>query len=1669
MTFNISSIVSGIKQAIQTPTTAPAVTSNNNNNVSQATEDYFTRSLPKNSATTPVQYFELIKKTIDTLNDTSNEPDLDTVFSFSGFGPIREIFDETKKNHDQRRNWLLNELSDSEFRSAKEATLSSFYTPMCISNAIWDGYVASGFASGRIMDPAAATGRLIASIPTEIKNDSDLTLIEYDKLSYKCCEALYPNAATVNAEYQDVTIKKQDLIVSNPPYNSVLTSDRSGLKLNGYKLHDFFVLKSASSLRENGFMTLILPTSFMDSSCPKVRTELAKLANFVGGVRVPYQLFEKQSATKTAVDVLCFQCSDQPESNPLWLDTSENFVGTEFYTHNNTLDSEIFVNLAAPEQGILFGAPMVLWGDKGTSNLDQRVYDAVNKLHAALSYQSFEHDDVIASNITLKDPSTAAAFTFNIDFDDNLVFQTTSGFEPLNIAPSGIKAKRISGLISLAAIAEKLMLLEANINSGESELDDVRQQLNTTYDQFVKKMGYLTSRSNALAFKRDGRYPLLLALECDYDAGISKAEAKRVGCATKPPKATKAVIFSKRAFKPWTIPNSAENVQDGLALSLAYKGVVDFPLISELVGETEQTVRGKLLGKEVFFDPSLKDFALAEDYLSGDILTKIELAQKYEPLDPRMISNLVALESVKPERVLFGDIAIQMKSFWLPPELLERFLIETFGFSTSLVAKYVLGKWIINLPMQYSSLARIEYSTNKHDLRQILNIIFKHGNTVVKIYDDNGKVIGVDHETTSQLKLAIKNIEYKWLEFISEPQISRKLEDIYNAQINRFAPFLASFSDCYFPDLNPNFKLYKHQIAAIRRANSITDSGFLLDSAIGSGKTGVYVVTAHEAVRLGLRSRIAIVCPNHLTSQIAAEWMRLYPTDRNNLLVLNSKSMSPSERIETLQRIKTSDINYIIIPFSTNKKLSAPIEATEKVLNDRLDELDELVRHSDDRFTVREAETQKKRLAEQLKAVRSNNTGPCFEELGINGIIVDECQLVKNSGYSSSYLSGVKGTGTTTSSQIALDMSFKVSYLINKYKNSGVLFGSGTVISNSLLEIYGYSRMLAPKLLKNAGMNCLDDWATNFVSCDEDYEIKPDGSVQLVRRAKAFNNISELAALYSAFSFTITSEQLQDLIPKITAKDGSQHSAIVPFTSGKPISIMSKTTDETMQYMNTLVERARDYKNSPVENDNALLLISDARKSSISPLMVDPRSDEVFSQKTKDMINNIIRIYHEGEDLKTSQLAFVDFGTPSSSKDEQERYIMYLRRKEALGCSQSTSELNEYRGVSVNLYRHIKHALVQGGIPEDQIAFTQDYDTDAKKISLYDQINSGKKRVVLSTFERLATGSNIQERMKAIHVLSPPLRPSDLSQGLGRGSRQGHKVYEAALKEGNSFSLDAYLYSQEKSVDAWLYQLLQAKASTIANFRKGTMSGVRQLKLESDILSFAEIKASVSGNETLIELMKVDRELFEQEANYRSFLNKQSRMSYSVDRLNRQIEIDMLKQANIKTDKEEFSKIVKSGNVVLSIDSNEYRQLNQQVGDTLYSRYSVARRIAKKSAMDREFELAKIAGFELVARQSVMTNDVVLVSDVTNHEYPIEYRNVTKLKLLPAIIQILQSFDFMISSIGKRIEENKNSVAELNGFQRGTYDLNLLHALEAKKIELTKLFEMEDSEVSKAA
>ncbi|AZL83423.1 hypothetical protein EIJ81_00725 (plasmid) [Aliivibrio salmonicida] len=1609
-------------------------------------------------STTPVQAYKAAITALHAMNSTNNIQDLENIYQFQGFGAMRPIFDESNLKHEKKRAELKSLISNDQYEEAMKASLTSFYTPHCVSNSIADGLVSLGVfndntSSIRITDPASGIGRLIAPLDSEDQYNSDITLIELDSLTHAMSSVLFPYANVKNTGFEYVDLPEQDIMLLNPPFGNFRLSDKTNnpkyAAAAGLKLHEFFLVKSILSLRENGLMIAIVPTSVMDSQDCTTRDVLSKKSNLISAVRVPSNMFNKYACTSTSVDVLVFQKTSQPESSPVWTNVIETQLSGHIYSVNSALDT-LFTTIGKPEITISNNSECVTYIDSDLDTLDSRISRAVFKALIKANYTPFKHkiESHIEQEIILKTKPTNRMFTYALDVNDKLWFKGESGFIDTEIESKSKKYSRIVGMIEIAESLTDIYSYEQTCQDHDSNMITERANLNIIYDKYISKLGCLSNRANSLAFKADARFPELMSLESDFNHGITKEQSKRLNVPVRKESAQKAYIFSGRCYTPWVTPKTAKNAVDGLWINLALKAEIDIDLISGLTTSSNNDVLNALYGSHVVFDIELDRYILIDSYLSGDVKSKLALAESAIEAQPLQQKNVDILKKVIPVNIDFFDIEIDLTSHWLPASVVSQFLCDELGsVPNETSCHHIMGRWDASFSISQPN--ELSYSTATHTVQKIVSKIFSHSNMIVYQPRVDKEPIQINEEATAALKASVIEIKSLWTDFLFKNEsVQNQLANAYNEKINRYAPYNPIFTDAYFPDQSNWINLYKHQIGMIRKAiTAPSDMATLLAASMGSGKSATMFTIMHELVRLGLKKLFALVVPNHLVSQMAGEWCQLYNNDARRMLVLDPVALSPKQRINTLAKIKSGFYNFIIIPATTWKKIAPPKSSTEIVIKERLKEFQNSLVMAENRYTVREIETGKRKLEEELKALEKIDPEYDFMDLGIDGICYDESQTLKNSGYHTVKLRGVKGIGSTEASQTALDATYKVHYLLNSSQfTSGVILASGTPISNSLLEIYGLIRMCAPNVFKKMGIDCLDSFACTFTETSTDYEIGADGVIKLVNRLKQIVNIEELQAIFSMFAYTVTAEELNKLIPVIVNPDSTTRSAIVPMTGGKPIVKYSEPTTEILDYMESLTLRAANYKTSLVKNDNPLKLISDAKKCSVSMQMVDSTSTEVLSPKTKQFIQDIIDKYHEEQHLKTVQLGFVDIGTPSKSKDIKEELAEYHRK---LG---NLEELSSIGGVTINLYRHIKEALIKGGIKENEIAFVQDANTDIKKIELFEQINNGSIRVVLSSIAKLATGANIQARISAVRFLTPPYRPSDLFQAAARALRKGNLMW---LMDPN-FSVDIVYYALKNSTDAFLFQLLESKADFINRFQNSKHAIDRTYQeVDGETLTFSEIKAAVSGNMALITLFKTEKEIKDQKLLWKSYgrkmANFRNELEYALTSANK---YDRRNEAFL-LDLNKFKDIVRNGDLALTINNETHKQLDQNVAVKLWESFANFKSLNKKSIIGGVSKLGTLGQFEILGVSSGLSPDYISIkSTVTRNVISLPKGSYSKVRLLPALIQCIQKLADGAKRAANDSNEYKQKAELLTEALNTSFDSSILKNLELKKLEL---------------
>ena len=1412
---------------------------------------------------------------------------------YSGWGAVSDVFDETNSKSESKRTQLKELLSESEYISARASTISAFYTPYYLSRGIYSMLKRAGFNGGRIIDPAAGMGGLIASMPTDMFDNSQLTLVELDSVTAESLEHLYPSAKIyANSGFEELDIKSNlDLTIQNPPFGSAKVIDQNDAELNGLTLHNYFLSKGVKCLRMGGLMVAIVSTSFLDSKRSKAREIVANLAELKGAIRLPKEVFYAHAGANASVDVLLLQRTENASAeNAFWLESYEQDLECgETYNLNNyyVANPSAILGVMEAQPGINGKQVQCVSDSKDIVGDVQRSLEKhfPHDIYAeALIEDDAELETVTSIKATVNDDSFIDIGGFAITDDNEVAIRISDdqdGNPRFEVCQeiTGKRAQRIIASVSLKQALYKLLELERT-DGDESIIEDARALLNETYTNFTKRNGYIQESANRRAFGRDPFFPNLASLELDFNAGVTREQAKRLGVPAQKPFAKKAEIFSSRVIAPWVAPTTADTTTDALWLCWNTQHNIDFQYIAQLVGKSIMEVKTELVGSLVFLNPVTNSYEFAETYLSGDVKRKFEIVRSTIRSNTELRVNFNALEAIIPKDIPAVDISVEINAGWLPERVVQQFFESLL--SCSITAEHQLGQWFVKATGIPHVLDVQQFGLTKYPASKIVSRLMAGRELVVR-YTRNGRTY-FDREATMQVESIAEEIKTRFGEWIWADQTRRnELSALYNEKFNRFVKPSYSGEMLTFPGQNAHIDLRQHQKTAVRR--SLEQSMFLMDYSVGAGKTYAFASIVETWHRLGLKQRTAVVLPNHLVEAIAVEWLNLYPTAK--LLVLSPEDMSASKRRETLHRIKTGS-RIVLIPETTFKAISLPRETELDLIQEEIWETKQAIMTLSANFSVKKLETKVANLEydyNELTNRKSKDEFLDFAELGFDSIVADEAHGYKNLKFHTVSMSNTRGLGNPEGSQRSWDMFCKLRYLKENFDHAGVVFSTGTPISNSIVEIYSIFKFLNYDYLRGAGLHWLDNWADLYTTVSSEFEIDATGAnFKPVSRLREFKNLPELQAIYGCVAETVTKKQLKALLPKLPGG----FDMIPHVVGGKPQTVFVDPSEEQKTFIDGLVERARDFKQSPIDNDNMLLLMFHARCASLDLRILDPEYATNSNSKVVACADRVADLYRQYDEEKGTQIVFCDLSTPNKGKERFRAKIHKLMKEANSGDEKAQKALDDIGPDQVmaadsnfSVYDDMKQQLIERGIAEHEIAYAQNYRTPKAKAELFLQLNNGVKRVVLASTQLLGTGANINHRAVAVHHLDPTYKPSCMEQRTGRIERQGNKLYES--NPADFEGVHVIYYATRNSLDSFLFQMLESKASWIEAFRSCENMDRVIASLSGDSLTFAEIKAEVSGNALVLEHLQLSKAIDKLSAQQRRHHQQQHQFENSVD------------------------------------------------------------------------------------------------------------------------------------------------------------------------------------------
>ena len=1332
---------------------------------------------------------------------------------YVGWGGLADCFDERHGKYLELKSLL----DENEYAAARASSLTAFYTSPVIIGAMYQALSQMGFRQGNILEPSCGVGNFIGMLPDSMA-DSKAYGVEIDSISGRIAQQLYQNSSIAVNGFEKVQMPDSffDVAIGNVPFGDFKVRDKKYDK-NHWLIHDYFFGKTLDKVRPGGVIAFITSKGTMDKENSAVRKYLAQRADLIGAIRLPNNAFKANAGTEVTSDIIFLQKRDRmTDIEPDWvhLDTDENGIRMNryFVQHPEMILGDMVM------ESTRFGMDSTCRAYED-ADLSELLSEAVQNLHAQITDYEVEELDEEEDRSIPADPAVRN-FSFCL-VDGKVYYRENSRMHPIEVSVTA--ENRIRGMITIRECVRRLIEYQTE-GYPDEDIQKEQSELNRLYDDYTKKYGLLSSRGNSLAFGEDASYCLLCSLEVLDEEGNLKR---------------KADMFTKRTIRPHEAVTSVDTASEALAVSISEKARVDMEYMAELSGKSEEELAADLSGAifrdiqcaeeaaaipKAFVQVEQFPFVAADEYLSGNVRRKLRMAKAlYEVLPdekkPLIAKNIEALEAVQPVDLTAAEIGVRIGANWIPIDVYQKFMVETFGTSyyagsrIKILRSGATGQWAIT--EKNADRGNIKtlttYGTKRMNAYQILEQTLNQRDVRVFDYveDENGnKKPVLNKKETAIAQDRQELIKQKFSEWIWKDIDRReRLCRIYNETFNSIRPREYDGSHIRFSGMNPEITLRPHQVNAI--AHIMYGGNTLLAHEVGAGKTFEMVAAAMEMKRLGLCTKSLIVVPNHITEQWAAEWLQLYPSA--NILVATKKDFETQNRKKFCARIATGDYDAVIIGHSQFEKIPMSAERQVAILQQQIDEImfgiEEAKSAKAERYTVKQLERTRKSLEAKLERLNDQSRKDnlvTFEELGVDRVFVDESHYFKNL-FLATKMRNVGGIAQTEA-QKSSDLFMKCRYLDEITGGRGVIFATGTPISNSMVELYTIQRYLQYDTLQEMGLIHFDDWASDFGETITAIELSPEGSGYRAKtRFAKFFNLPELMATFKQVADIQTADMLKLPVPK-----ANFHTEVI------------QPSELQQEMVRGLAERAEAIRAGGVDPrvDNMLRITNDGRKLALDMRLINPLAADDPNGKVATCARNVIRIWEQTKEQRSAQLVFCDLSTP---KDDG----------------------------SFSVYNDLKKKLMEAGIPEEEIAFIHDANTEARKKELFSKVRSGQVRILMGSTQKMGAGTNVQDRLIALHDLDCPWRPSDLAQRLGRLVRQGNQNPEVEI----------FRYVTEGTFDAYLYQLVENKQKFIAQI----MTSKAPVRVADDVdetaLSYSEIKALATGNPLIIEKCNLDMEV----------------------------------------------------------------------------------------------------------------------------------------------------------------------------------------------------------------
>lgn len=1442
-----------------------------------------------------VAAIEIIKR-LEGGSPTAAEKDV--LAKYVGWGGIPQAFKKPDGTYaegwEARAKKLESVLTKDELAAARRSTQDAHYTAPDVVQAIWSAVEQLGFTTGRVLEPSVGTGNFIGLRPPTVA--AQFTGVELDPTTAAIADALYPKSKIFNQGFQDFRAPDgyYDLVIGNPPFGSQKLYDANRPHLNDFSIHNMFFAKSVDLLRSDGVLAMVVSNSFLDAvTRDKARHYIADRVEFIGAIRLPNNAFLKNAGTEVTTDIIFLRKLKDgvvERGGHNW--TEARYVpdprGGEEIPLNEYFVEHPDMMLGTMERaGSMYRADMpALIAHEGADLADQ-LKGAIAKLPRNVMGNR-TNDIVERSTATQVDKSIKTGSMFVQDGKVKVKGDGIGG--EATAEEAGLEGRALDRAIGMIGIRDTLVNLRAlqlAENADVTAMEKARFELNKLYDAFVKEHGLLRTDANRRVFGDDPTWPQLAALEEKFDKGVSATVAAKTGEKARAPSAEKAAIFSKRTQSPYKAPSKANNAKDALTASLSIMGKVDLDYMSQLYGRPEEEVLAGL-SSLLFRDPATGNYVTRDEYLSGNVKLKLAQARAAADRDKSYAGNVEELEAVQPPDLEAADIVVKPGAHWVPAKYVSQFL-DMIGDTRGSTANYLklTGQWSLNMGRP-SEPARVQWSTDGATMDRIIDGAFQQKPVQVFVDIGDGKK-ALDPDATDAATEKANKIAQAWREWIFDDDARRRdLTRLYNDLFNTTVQREYDGSHLQFPGKigNDVITLRPHQANAVWRI--MQNGTTLLDHVVGAGKTFTIVAGAMELRRTGFAKKPAVVVPNHLVGQWAEDFVALYPGAR--VLQTTKKDFEKSNRKRLMARIATGDWDAVIIAHSQFSKIEMDADFQAEFLREQIAEMSQGIRdmkeaEGKDSRTVKQAEKQREALENKLKKLLDTgrkDDNLTFRELGIDALFLDEAHEFKNLYYVTT-MRGVMGMGNPAGSDKAADMFMKVQSILRQTGGRNVVFATATPISNTMAELYTLQRYLDYDDLRQRGLAHFDVWARQFGEVTSDFELSVTGAYKLATRFAKFVNMPELMQRYSIFADVMN----RDDINRQLAAQGKTL-GVPKIKGGKPTLVVVQPTAEQSAYVADLVYRAENMPKRPEKGqDNMLKIMSDARKSALDMRILNPDSADVPT-KTTEAIKRIMALYKAWTKDKGTQLVFIDLSTPNGAKGKEAARIRTLIEKAEDGDAEAQDELDKLTPdeidaltSSFSVYDDMREQLIKAGVPGKEIAFIHDANTELQKQELFGKVRSGAVRVLFGSTAKMGAGMNVQERIVGLHHMDAPWRPSDLEQREGRGIRQGNALY---ARDPQGFELEIVRYATERTLDARMWQTIEAKARFIEQIRKG--ANVREVEdVSGEAANAAEMKAAASGNPLFLEDVTLRKKVRTLENQRYEHMREQQRAADTVHRL----------------------------------------------------------------------------------------------------------------------------------------------------------------------------------------